>query len=288
MKRRGFSLIEVMVVAAMLAGLALVGMHLIKNQQDASTFAESKNEELSLLRNLQMALVKKEVCQKTFEELQVGESLTAIRASDEITLYQLGTPINQTLKINSLETKALALPKDGGHGTFELLVGIERIKKGSGSRQIKRSIAIQAEVDATKKIINCYSDVDASIQTAKVEMCQSLGGNFDSPSNKCKLPTTLNNSDEEVVSKALLEKVISELRLEFNQKLQAIKNTGGSTDVDLSNLNLKSLSTCDGPSVRFRYKEQKSTACQKEMQFRLCEDGKWGEWSGSFTYSECH
>lgn len=287
-KKNGFSLIEIMVVAAMLAGLALVGMQLMKNQQDATVFAEAKNEELTLTRNLQMALVKKGICQKTFANKKVGDEIDSILLQDESALYMVNTPINGLLKITSLRTVKKNIPEKGGYGSFDLIVAIERIKKGVGVRSIQKSINIQAEIDESGFIQNCYSDIDSTIETTKIEMCQSLGGNFNNDLNKCTLNTVLNNSDSEVVSKALMDQVITQLRAEFDQKLQAIKNSDPGSTVDLSALELKALSSCDGPSVRFRYQEAKSSNCQKEMQFRLCESGKWGEWSGSFTYPECN
>ncbi len=241
---------------------------------------------------MEMALVKKKVCQKTFESKKVGDKIESIIASkaetEEITLFALNTPINGILKITSMTTRPTALPKSGGFGTFELGITIERIKKGSGVRSVPKSITIQAEVDEVGNILNCYSDVDSSIQTAKIEMCQSLGGTFIAEENKCQLNSILSNSDSEVVSKALLEQIITQLRSEYDQKIQAIKVADTEKPIDLNQLNLKSLAACDGPSVRFRFKEANSTNCQKELQFRLCENGKWGEWSGTFTHATCN
>lgn len=290
--KNGFSLVEIMIVGSMLAGLALVGMQLMKGQQDASIFAEIKNEELTLLRNMQMALVKKDVCQKTFEGKKVGDPIDSIIASkeatEEITLFALNTPINNLLKITSMTTRPTALPKNGGFGTFELGITIERIKKGSGIRSVPKSITIQAEVDEIGNILSCYSDVDSSIQNTKIEMCESLGGTFITEDNKCRLNSIPSNSDSEVVSKALLEKIITQLRTEYDRKIQAIQVADTEKPIDLNLLNLNSLSFCNGPSVRYRFEEASSTSCKKELQFRLCENGKWGEWSGSFTHATCN
>lgn len=287
-KYNGFSLLEIMVVAAMLGGLALVGMQLMKNQQDATVFAEAKNEELSLMRNLQMALVKKQVCQKTFANKKVGEIVDAIISSDDQTLYQLNAPINGILKITSFETTESSIPPKGGYGAFNLIVGIQRLKKGVGTKELKKTLTIQAEFDEHGMILQCYSDVDSSIKTAKIEMCESFGGSFIDADNRCQLNAVFSNSDKEVVSKALLDQIVTGLRQEFDQKLEALKNAKSPADVNLDSLDLKSLSSCDGPSVRFRYKEPHSSNCQKELQYRLCEEGKWSEWSGSFTYPECN
>lgn len=59
---RGFSLVQVLVVAGLLGGLSLVFMQLMKNLGQAQNFAESKSDEIELKSSIRMILNDERFC----------------------------------------------------------------------------------------------------------------------------------------------------------------------------------------------------------------------------------
>lgn len=286
MNNRGFSLIEVMVVAGILGGLAVVGMKLTENTTSAINFMKSRNVEESVYRNIEMLLTNKKSCTLTLEGIDAdGGEIQEIKNSNDKVIYTVGDKIEgNMLKITSIKLENNDIAADKTRGTAFLAINVDRLKSGFGATNSVRKFLIQATNDIDGKILECFSDNSQIILTSKSEMCESLGGAFDLENSSCTLSPVAGGTGTEAASQDYITAQMNALRVEFDQKLLAVQSGVEipTTPLDL----LIPQASCPGSSVRFKYASQ-SEPCDKELQYRICKDGKWGSWSGSYSHSTC-
>lgn len=75
LNRGGFSLIEVMIVAGLLAGLSLVAMHLLEEQKKISKDTQTRFEIEQITAQIARTLSNSNSCLKTFETVKIKELL---------------------------------------------------------------------------------------------------------------------------------------------------------------------------------------------------------------------
>lgn len=187
--KEGFSLVEVMVAAAIMAGLALVVAQMMKNQKDVMDHSEAKSEELQISRHVRTLLANKDACEATFNGANLGADINEIKNALGNTSFQLGQKYgNRSLKLERMWTENLTVPASGGLGEAHLKLETERLKADNTQQKIVRDILIQVKAESSNGLITeCYSDIENSIQTAKIEACESINGIFDTSTGQCDL-----------------------------------------------------------------------------------------------------
>ena len=126
---KGFSLVEIMMVAGGLAGLALVGMNMMEQQSKSQVTAEVNFERLEFRRKLSNLIAQKKVCDVNFQNLTIGSQLAMIKNSANVPVIEVNKVYgNNSLKVKSLST---VLVKDNSDGTFDidLVLDFEKTKQ---------------------------------------------------------------------------------------------------------------------------------------------------------------
>ncbi len=291
-QNKGMSLVEVMIVAGMLGGMALVGMRLMENQQKSASYFEMKNEEASVIRSIQLTLTDKLACGETLKDHKIGDSFEAIKNKNKKDIFMVGKIIGRNLiKIKSLSTKNNDIPEEGGTGSLFVNIELERLRKGYGGKSTTKELMIQATVDPSGIVTSCYTDQDATVLAAKRETCLMLGGELNEEKGNCEITSTDENS---VATKKYIEDRLQLFMLQVEDKI--VKSIGsGASKADSSNIlsqlptlfSTKNAQSCQGSAIRYRYKDAVSSSCEKELQYRTCTNGTWGDWSGTFVNINC-
>jgi len=76
---KGFSLVQVMVAAGLMGGIALGVMQLSKQMQTTTVMGETSIEENQLYNHISTILLDSNSCEETFKGLTFGDSVEAIK-----------------------------------------------------------------------------------------------------------------------------------------------------------------------------------------------------------------
>lgn len=194
---RGMSLVEVMMVVALLGGLSLVAAQLMKNQNQMMTHTEAKSEELELYNQIRTVLSRKEACEYSFQGQALDSSISTIKNATDQEVFEVGQIYGRrNLEILGMDLKNETVPAGGGYGEAFLEIKTKRLKKKEGQKVIKKEIMLQVQTDSSDNIIECFSESSNTVKTAKDEMCQSLGGTFDQDNNLCDLSDAQITADQ--------------------------------------------------------------------------------------------
>jgi prepilin-type N-terminal cleavage/methylation domain-containing protein len=185
---KGMSLIEVMMVVALLGGLSLVAAQLMKNQNQMMTQTEAKSEELELYNQIRTILSRKEACEYSFQGQGLDTSVSTIKNATNQDAFAVGNIYGQrNLEITRIDLNNDNVPSGGGYGEAILEIETKRLKKKEGQKIITKEIMLQVQTDSSDNVVECFSESSNTVKTAKDEMCQSLGGTFDQDNNLCDL-----------------------------------------------------------------------------------------------------
>lgn len=209
LRQTGFSLVEIMMAAGMMGILSLGVMHLMTNQQAVLNHAETRTGELEIINQVRSLLADREVCLANLEGLRIGDELDHFIGAVGSPLYSVGQRYSQNgLKLESIEVQSDQLPSGEALGTAELSFTFERLRQSSGPPKVTRSVAILVKQGPDGRIQDCYSDVDGAIMTAKMKVCESLGGEYEASSERCELGCDLDHPSGAVSLDCLKERAI--------------------------------------------------------------------------------
>lgn len=190
LKKKGFSLAEVMIAAGMLGVVSLGVMHMNQSMQKSAVTAEVKTEEIELRNTFRMALSDLEACKKTFDGVNVGGDLTGIKNSSGDLTYEVGkTYGNKALTITKMSVIDRGNPDAFGTRMVTLRTTMKKNKKmamGSERKVFDINIRVSAASDSAP-ITSCYDTSHGIISSAIVLGCSSLNGVWDSATKKCDL-----------------------------------------------------------------------------------------------------
>ena len=196
---RGFSIINVMMAAGMMGGLALLLAQMTKQQQEAQKQAETGVEVTALSQRIVRTLYDGKACLKTLEGGTTPRIISATNsfAIDSI-LNKNGQPIiktmgldpnitygNRLLKVSSI--KLLKPVISGGQAEAELEVVMRRESSAyKGQKTIAKRFPLTLNLDiATSQLISCAATSEAQTQA----VCTSLGGKWNGATGKCDAVT---------------------------------------------------------------------------------------------------
>jgi len=238
----GFSLAEIVVAAGLLGMLSLGVMQLMKNQQKSFSYAEAKSEEIEIYNQIRILLMNKEACLNTLGGHAVGDSVSEVKNSSNISAFKVGNIYgNRSVKIVSLEIENDTVPAGGGLGQAFLKIKLQRVKKSLSSNIILKKMLLQVATNATGAIDECYSDTDQSILTSKQEMCAALNGTYDDTNGKCNL-----NCDPDSPSAALSTRCLEDvIKNRLDKRYVKVENAKCSKNEFLNGFNKDGTPICE-------------------------------------------
>ena len=186
----GASLIQVMVIAAVMAGLALVGTQIVTDLKKSSKGAESRDDLESLHSTVVSALRNQENCTATLSCLTTSPASVCLATGATAPVIQVGTRyMNENVLVNSIATRS------DSTGDF-IDIRYARTKRGDqkigfGGTDIRKSIRIKY-VTEEGNILRCFADDDDRTEALTKEFCDELVDTsglvvWDETEKRCKL-----------------------------------------------------------------------------------------------------
>lgn len=196
----GVTLVEVLIVMAIMGGLAVVMMNMTKQQNVMQKKAESSFEVSTLHSGVVSTLLTAEACTYTLAPL--GDisgavsgtiNLNAIRNRQNSVLYNTTTNYNNLVTIPTMEIRDLVagplLPSGKKFGDLNLIMTYEKTAKIlPGENKTTRSeIVLRVELNAANTVTNCYSATENAIDEGRRQACESIGGTVNPATYKCDM-----------------------------------------------------------------------------------------------------
>lgn len=218
---KGFTLVEILVAAGLIAGLSVAMMNIFKQQSFSQKKTEAGFELSTLQQSINTVLLNRIACKNTLDGIAniraATNSITQIKDASDNVAFQTGISYGNLVEIQSINIKDPHIPpvdamnpaiNQIGDVTMEFNFNkTSKILENSPTKT-KNEFKITVEVDSSNRVVNCYSAVDQAIDTSKKETCEALGGTFDAATNKCTLTPyvpTGPSSPEEAASTKFLE-----------------------------------------------------------------------------------
>jgi hypothetical protein len=181
---KGFSIVQVLIAAAMMGGLALVISKLSENQSMVQRGAIEGQEINEITTRMQKYLSNSKVCSHNFKNNTLApvtgkKSFSEIKNLDNNVVFKVDP--NHTyaggISIVGMELKRLA----GSELEFEM----QLVKKGTksiGAKNINKKFKLDGIFDGNK-LLSCYTDTEGTIATT----CETLlGGTYNQTTKKCE------------------------------------------------------------------------------------------------------
>lgn len=196
---KGFTLVEVIIAAGLIAGLSLVMMNIFKQQNFTQKKTESSFELSTIQQSINQTLLNEKACINTFAavgDIRSATSLPRIRSSTGAILYQVGNTYNNLVRITAIDIKNVVINPNPvpagtrGNGDLEIDVKFQRTSKilaNLGNTSSTWNYKIRVEVNSAHVVTSCYSALQSAIDTSKRLTCESIGGVFDTVADKCNL-----------------------------------------------------------------------------------------------------
>lgn len=181
-------MIELVISAGLVGVLAMFIANLATQQNKILTHAEAKSQELEIYNQIRIVLLGKEACEETLRGAALGSSITEIKNSAGSALFNVGEVYgNNNLELVGLEILNDTVPLGGGLGEAILRINTNRVKQRAGIKFMTHDLMLRVTSDSGNNITECFSDDSGIIQTAKHEMCESMGGIFDISTHDCDI-----------------------------------------------------------------------------------------------------
>lgn len=188
-KPDGFSLMEIMVAAGLLAVISVAVMQMNKTMSRGQATAEVKMEAIEIKRQVISTLSDKQACEHTLVGKNLGDNVDVIKNSNDVDLFRVG----QKYGGNALELAEMKILDDGDLGggmrQGKLYVKFNKLKKsayGGSERSFETLIKVKA-AGASAVIDECFDDTTGVISTANESSCLAIGGVWDSATSTCTI-----------------------------------------------------------------------------------------------------
>jgi len=243
----GFSLAE-MSIAIGLVGLLSVGvMTVTKNQSKSSNKALGKAEEIRLISQIKMILADKRNCEATVLGEGLNAALNSIKNKRDMELFKVGSLYgNRDVEITSLNLGNPNISPTSKTGTIDLQV-VTNLKKINGE-STNNQILLQVEVDATNRIVSCYSQGTEGIGAVDSEKCNMLGGSYNEVSESCVYSDPCLLGEGHIASSV-------KCGLDTNNKIVKLSGSVMSGNINVTKINKNEV--CIGSSCRTTFSTQK-------------------------------
>lgn len=158
--QKGFSLIEALIVAAVMATVAITMGTLLIEQRKATAFLEDKVEKIQMTRTIESLLLNNVSCDLNFQGLalpSVGSTLKigSFKDSSGANIYQSNS-VQNFINIGQLELRNVSISAPNTTGTVAFLFPMTRVRSGGGPSTFGTYTSlVSVRVDAANKIISC-------------------------------------------------------------------------------------------------------------------------------------
>ena len=202
-KKRGFSMVGVIIAAGMAAGLAMFIAQTMKQQHSAQKLADTRAEVNAFSQRINRALYDGEACLLTLKQGQTNRNIVAGSAG-EFTLRTIknsdGDEIiktiaedasvtygNRLLKVSSMKVWDIRITGNQAEAKLEVVIRRES-QAVTGQKTVKRQFPMTLNLDTTPnpdRLVSCVADGATDMEG----MCNSLSGVWDGTAQTCTLPT---------------------------------------------------------------------------------------------------
>ena len=163
----GFSLIEIMIVSAMMAGVAMVSTKMSSNQMKNAKTIEKKFGVIQEAESQKFLLSKSVNCNKTLENVDLDDlgggaeiDVPSLMKSDGVSKWTPGTDYdNGNINLESVKlTGDFEVDPDNPlYGDINLRVNWKKNGRFYGPEKVYKDIPLRVTVDASNVIQNCYT-----------------------------------------------------------------------------------------------------------------------------------
>lgn len=212
---KGFTLVEILVAAALIGGLGLAMMNIFKIQSFTQKKTEASFELSTLKQTINTTLLDANACKNTLSHIPnittPGLTLTSVKdktispPGTPGIVFQTGVSYGNLVEIETINiVNAVVDPPVGAStkrfGSLQIVFHFKKtskiIEKTKTTDEL--NLLIKVETDLGGRVTNCYSALETAVDTAKEESCEAIGGVFNVATNKCDLTnfgSTPNNTD---------------------------------------------------------------------------------------------
>lgn len=188
---KGMGLTEVLMAMGLLGLASVAFMKLQENMTRGQITSEAKMGELEIKRIVSNALLDRTACLQTFQNKNIGQSVTAILNSVGAPLYEVGKKYEgQNIEIQEIRTEDKNMPGPNGTRSVDLIIATGKAKSQaySNDKLLRIPLYVMA-TGPTAQITDCFTDGDQLVERAMKESCLSIDGVWDEVSKKCRFET---------------------------------------------------------------------------------------------------
>lgn len=192
----GMSMVNVLMAAAMMGGLALVMTQLSKNSVDVQVRATNSTDINAAYNTIQQLLLNSSSCKQTFDGVIFNNTSPKVLPDIktffgdppvEKSHFEVGERIGKSSKV--LMQSILATKKSDNE--IELKFDFNRgtvAKPNIISKYVdlKVDLVIDPADGVINSVLNCYSKADEAVETAVLMACGTLGGTLNTATNECE------------------------------------------------------------------------------------------------------
>ena len=192
---KGFSLIGLMASVGLMGGLVLILAQLSQEQISIQKKVETEIAIGELYQKITRLLQDQQSCMSTVGSGTiltpgVTRSLNSIKNKSGEDVIVKNNPgdgtsySNGLLRISSLEFRDITV--NGSMAVFTLHVTFEKMSKAiKGENRVTKKFPLAVELNPGNQALYCTSHIDASLSSAKKELCAEVGGIFDENNQTC-------------------------------------------------------------------------------------------------------
>ncbi len=188
---KGFSLVEMMIVSAIMMTLAYAMMQQFEIQQKMATTSDAQFDMQDLLTQTRSILSNEAACTETFRTKPLaGATATEIKRAYKNnptdTVWQFSVFANLTADFSkNLKLKTISIAPSPASPTSQGIITLEisRLKKVFGGDTLTRTITVDVKTDVGGLITSCQF-MGSPAPNAK-EICEALNGTYNTTTLKC-------------------------------------------------------------------------------------------------------
>lgn len=237
--QKGISLTEIVIAGGIMAAVSIGLMRTTSNMKFSNELFQTKTEEQLSFNHVSTQFLDAESCKNTLSGKTTGSTIDQIKLRGGKTL-DLGSSSefvnNSRIKFIKLESEDFSgCTTYPCVGTMTLNVQFERKIKGKIQDSVIKQIKLNVKKLAmSSSIDSCFASTDGTVDTAKEETCNLMGGSYTADPESCSFNSnTLGNNLNALTSKdSSLQSQINSLLID-NRNLTSTANTIENQNKDL-------------------------------------------------------
>lgn len=191
----GFSIVQVLIAAGLMGGLALMMTKLGQNQAKMQRKAIEDQDLNQFVNTVQKHLLNHEACKNTFADIDTlnsngdSQAVESIKNFEGIEVYN-DSDKQPSPRLNIIGMKAIR----GADNELKFEIEIQKKSRGAqqsyGAKNFKKFIELDA-LYSNGEVLKCYSQLDSAVSTsvllAREEACIDIGAQWNSTTKTCTL-----------------------------------------------------------------------------------------------------